>query len=74
MSQSDSVGEFLELHRRHKTGELTETEAERWRTLKESLNQAPQPNDLTAPGPGSLEWDPDLEPVPTESLGRGDPP
>jgi hypothetical protein len=60
MSKADSIGEFLELHRRYKTGELTAAEAERWQAITESLNRAPETTGATEPA--SLEWDPDLEP------------
>ena len=39
MSEPDRVSEFLKLRRKHKTGQLTPVEAERWKALKKTLTE-----------------------------------
>ena len=61
MSQADYVGEFLDLHRKHKMGVLTDGEVERWRALRDHLNQAADPPPPENPDLDALEWDPDRD-------------
>ena len=66
MSQSDFVGEFLDLHHKLKCGELSGAEEARWKELKGCLTRPPE---VGGSASEPIEWDPDLEPVAPKSPG-----